>query len=296
MIILLVFLVCTAFFAWVFVSWPNWHKNSHFNLVFWTGKRGGVISWQPRHDRVVVLSFPENTHINLPFEYGQYQAKAVYQLGEQEKIGGQKLWQRSVQSFLGVTSDGALVSPDLNSKKIDKKTIRRLILRSGLFKSPGFKNKLMALFYLWGKRSDQILALSLEEQGGLSLKNLADKSQVYQPKPALDDLVRTYMIEPFLANQDVRVVVLNSTSYSGLGKQTARVLENSGLTVVHLGNIETQANSEVQVVSGFEKRRAVYDWLENNFSKNINQVDEVFSGRGEVAIVVGQDQLNSTVK
>jgi len=128
-LILIILGLTLSFAAISLIYSAQWEGKNNFNLAFWLNQNGGIISLQPQNQQAVIVVFPPETILPVAKGFGDYRAKAVYALGEQEKLGGGYLWQLSVERFLGLMTDGYLINLR------PRQTLKKSLLVKGIFLS-----------------------------------------------------------------------------------------------------------------------------------------------------------------
>lgn len=285
--LLLIFLVVSL------IATRDWQTDQNWQVAFWTGQQGGLISLQPQLNRLVVFVFPNNTLISTAKGFGDYQAKAIYNLGEQEKLGGGQFWQLSLQNFFGFLIDDYLVN--FSNQAVNQANINSWFLKAALGRkdSLGFLDSLRAWWFIKKISANGFKLINLAEAGQIKLACLADQTEVYQAnQEKIDQLMKNYLVEPVIAQGSLRWVIFNSSGFDGAGSFWARIIENSGGRVVHLGNERQLERSVIKLASPDFQQDFLVNKLVKEFGFETKIEPTIFSGRGDVGIYIGQDLVN----
>ncbi len=237
--------------------------------------------------RIYLLGLPGDQEIQLTRGFGRYKIKAIFPLGELENKG-LVLLEESIQEYFGLPIMGAIGGLGNNlvcdfNRQDKKKCLETLILNSLLGKARSDFDfaELTDLWWKVKKTSDFSLETgSLEklgcqtEQGEVDLK-------------CFDLLAEKNFSDESLVREDLSVAVFNSTEFSGLGAQAARMITNSGGRVVSITNSDLNdkvlIKSKKEIAQGYTFRllKEVFkaDWVEGS----------VEQGRAEIGIYLGQD-------
>ncbi|MBU0619042.1 hypothetical protein KKD62_02280 [Patescibacteria group bacterium] len=289
-LILIILGLVLSFGAVSFIYGAQWEGKNNFNLAFWLNQNGGIISLQPQNQQAVIVVFPPETILPVAKGFGDYRAKAVYALGEQEKLGGGYLWQLSVERFLGLMTDGYLI----NLKP--RQTLKKSLLVNGVFLSlfkPGELASLDALrawWFLIRLRPDQLEIINLVDSGVAVEKRLANGDLAYEAtEEKIDQLLRRFFVETTAANQNLRLLVFNATDQLGAGSWFSRVLNNHGGLVVHITNAPPSEHSVVEATQEPFFDKFLVEKTIKKFNFDTKVVNSIFQGRGDVGYILAED-------
>src|SRR3989344_4735371 len=95
----------------------HWNGEFNLNLLIRTDKIS-LLSYNPKESKVAIVNIPDETFLEVPFGFGSWQLRSVYELGESQKEGGgYKLLEDTLTNFLAVPIDGLL---DLSALRPNK--------------------------------------------------------------------------------------------------------------------------------------------------------------------------------
>jgi hypothetical protein len=257
---------------WQKAKMSVWDGRSNFSFIRVEGEKISLESYRPETRRWLEFLIPAQTYIQLPFGYGDYQLKNVYQLGELENKGGELL-QRTVQDMMAVPVQGWLV----NSAEAKVTNLS------------WWDDLRLSLARIWGVKKK--IEFKLEETAGLRKDSLRDGTQVYRVEERfLDELINQEFFDQRMIDEGLAVAIVNSSGVSGMAATAGRLASNLGNQVVWLGNEDgIRAGSEVWVSRQNLVKSLTSQELARAFGiKTIKQAD-VSAYRAEVVVVLGTD-------
>lgn len=243
-----------------------WRSRGLFKGKELTFSEQGKINFLLVDDEIYVFSFSLKKELNVVFlpgeiyaavpgGYGAYRLNQVYNLGKIEKQEGALLL-GAVSKFLGAPLDGYIYIPGLEAEIKSAGDLKKNFLGAGFpleltRKLIGEKAKLetdispVSLLRLWaGARTinlAQINFLDLAKSGLLEKMVLADGSQALTINPErLDTLSKDVFRDFNFEKENYRVEIINTTKTAGLAREAARILTNSGVSVINLGTGERE--------------------------------------------------------
>lgn len=213
-------------------SWDGKHR---FNFVL-IGQPLFIVSFQPLQKTGVILTLPPEALIESLYGYGFYRAESLYRLSQLENRGGQ-LVEGSLQAFLGLPVEGFLVNKEAKGEKSDVTNSLALALKG----EAETNLTVWDLLRLWWQtkriRTDKLTLFDMSQTSASKQVLLADGSQAVEIDPQkLEKIINDYFKDDDLANEDLSIAVLNSTSFPGLAQKAARLVENIGGRVVTIGD------------------------------------------------------------
>lgn len=222
-------LVALAFFKFFPIfSTHRFGQFDRYNLVL-VGKSVSLVSLNPRNLSAVVVTFPDDLYLqNIIHGYGQYPVNKIYRVGELDHRGGETL-EGTIREYVGVPVDGYWFQPlftgDLKSFFLNP---------SRLFSGKTDLNildRLQFVLTLEQIRSDKIAVINIKSI--VSPLVLADGSNAATlDEPTLDNFLSGVFVEDRIRSESLRLEVINSPSYLGLGNRAARILTNIGTNVI----------------------------------------------------------------
>ncbi|MBI2616805.1 hypothetical protein HYW55_01570 [Candidatus Gottesmanbacteria bacterium] len=230
----------------------RWDGKSRFTLVL-NSRPLLVLSIEPETKRSVLVAFPANTQLSLPYGYGTYVASSVYPLGNlDKKRGGGMLLSRSIEETLGVPVYGFFsleeqVEISLTTVSDTAKLKRDYFSYIGVIpRLPSFIQSLSGsqtnisiidLFRLWQAirsfRSDTVIFIDAQKEGLLWEEKLPDGINVFTIDT--DSFGNRY--PDIFQDHEVRleeksVEVVNATEVESVAKRFGWVLETMGADVL----------------------------------------------------------------
>lgn len=288
-------------------------KNGRATVVFAT-KPVLLLSFEPQGE-LTVVSIPEKTYVETSRGFGSYRIGVVWELGEQEKLGGELL-KETTQEFLGVPVDGWVGSE--NGKTRESAFLQNWKMENGKEEILSLKNKLtswailirpkellnfgknlktnltifdLARVWLRAKntRFDKINFLDLGQTTALSSLILADGSTAKTFDQALLDAVCLGLFKDSrFSNEHIAVEVLNGTDKQGLANRVARLINNLGGEVVSVANSPQKA-SRCQI-------RGESQFLKSFTGQRLGQIfgciilpEKPHDSRADIQILIGED-------
>lgn len=291
----------------------SWDGSSNINLAV-KGDIAYVLFFDPQNGTVTILKVADDIIVDLPFGFGKWSIRSVYQLGEAERPPiGDKLFKETLALNLAIPIDGYLrlegkyqdysLESLLGKLKNDPFEIFRLFkqVKSDL----NSFEKVRLFLALKGVRSDKITTLDLEQSPVTRSILLPDGSRSLAiDEIRLDNLIQSKIKDIKLTDESKSVGIFNATGKAGLAQKAARMITNMG------GRVVFTANSQ----SGFKKS---YVLGESSYTKSrlaqifaplclppklfILQVkllskrecdiksDEILSSRAALNIILGED-------
>lgn len=279
----------------------KWDKEFNINLVIRTDKTA-LFSYNPKEGRIVIVNIPDETFLEIPYGFGNWQLRAVYKLGESQKnIGGDKLLVETLTNFLGVPIDGFLDFEDLPAQKDPAKMIEEA--RKNPFWGLDLLSKLKTNLTLWelvklksgiaSVRFDKIKQINLEKI--LNPDNLADGTEILTVDTVKIDSILTDLRDPAIVSEHKSIAVYNATDHPQLAQKWARLITNLGGNVVITANAESRLQNTI--VRGeeslTEKRMRQIFALGCQNNPNCGTIDpameDIVSSRTQINIFLGED-------
>ena len=229
-LILIAFLAIFGFVLWKMgEAWTKrlWKDGSRITIVV-ANPSPEVFSYNPENASITQFTVPSDAQLDASGGYGSWSAASLWDLGIQERAGGQIL-ARSIQRSFGIPVNGwtgrggnvlfaegelgwfSLVNIQSNLTFFDKVN---LLLASGRVGRLSRAN------------------IDLEQRGVIKPKSLADgtKGFVINPDKSLSELDTLRDDKVFLDQKALKIT--NAASVSGLAAQVSRVASVLGLRVI----------------------------------------------------------------
>lgn len=261
----------------------SWDGKRTFNLVI-KDKHVYVLSLNPEEKSVVVMKVPDETYTTLPYSFGRWPFRSVYDLGQSGKTPiGAILLRETISMTFGVPADGyMIVSEKLASTPFEEviEEVRKNPF-AGLKLVRESKTDLSSLEFLkfwWGVRgvrSDKFKIIDLEQSPITQSDLLQDGSRALIVDQAkLDQFVQNQLEDSEINKEGLNIGIFNSTKIPGLAEKASRIVTNLGGRVVFTANLnEKAAKSMVLGKASVSKNRLAEifapDCVENKGFLNI---------------------------
>lgn len=274
-----------------------WNGEFNINLLVRT-KQIALLSYNPKEGKITIIKVPDELFLDVPFGFGKWQLRAVYELGQaQKEIGGNRLLEDTLTSFFAVPVDGFLDFSSLRSAESASGIVE--IFRRNPFSGLNLLSSLKTNLTVWellrlkiglsSVRFDKVKVLDLVDLGVLERGNLPDGTQVLTTDPVRLDSVLSDLADPVIVSEHKTIAVSNATNKLQLAGKWARLITNLG------GNVIITNNAKERL----EKTKV---WGEKSLTlKRIAQIfgygtisssnEDVASFRAQINILLGEDRL-----
>lgn len=270
----------------------TWNGEFNLNLVFRT-KPLSLASYNPKEKRITIIVIPDETLIDVPFGFGRWQLRSVYDLAEGSSFSGERLIKQSISSFLGIPVDG--ISSD---NLVD---LLRRNLFSGVTLLPKLQTDLTLLelarlkIGLLGVRFDKIKQIDLSPLNVLEIEKLADGTEIFIADPVRLDSILSDFAEPNVRSEHLSVAVFNATEKPLLAQRAKRIIENLGGVVIATQN--APGSLDKSYVDGeksktLDRLRQIFDLdcLKDPKCDKIPASDlGLAASRAQIIVVLGKD-------
>lgn len=259
---------------------PSEEKTSHFdgsgqfNVIVSAGSNF-LISYDSSQKSASVVQIPEDTYLDLPFQFGRWPVSSIYKLGQAENppMGG-LLLKNALSNALGLPIDGYMV---FDQGQKDTKTVVdsvRSSLMGGFFPFREGRTDLSRLEYwhfirgLKSVRNDKINYFSFGDEDVTQPVTLPDGSQAQSfDSLELDSFIQKNLTNSSLKAEELTVGVFNATDHPGLAEKAGRVVSNMGGRVVL--TVSIPARLEYSLVTGKDSYSKQY--ISNVFATACNK-------------------------
>jgi len=290
-------------------SWAIRFTQSLFSPYIWNGQfninllvrnpRIFLLSYNPKEEKITILNIPDELFLDVPFGFGKWQLRSIYELGQSQKqIGGDRLLADTLTNFLAIPIDGFLDFSALQDQKSATEVVE--FLRKNPFSGLNFLSALKTDLTIWellrlklgmGRvRFDKVKELNLDKLSVLDRENLPDGTPVYTTDPVKLDSVLSDFADPAITFEHKTIAVLNTTGQPQLAQKVARLITNLGGNVI----ITTNASQKLQKTLIQGEQSLTLRRLKQIFrlSDKINSSDEnIISSRAQINVLLGEDRL-----
>lgn len=251
----------------VFSSWQGrlWKQERRFTVVV-AGKDPTVFSFDPQTRTLSVVIIPSNTQIEAAGGYGFWLVGSLWELGQQEGLGGTLLVESLKKSF-GIPIDG-FVDPrgetlfSLRSLAFPL-SVKEAVLSGRVSTNLTFFDRLNVLLGPGSVGQADRNSIDLRESRVLRQSVLSDGTQGFevvseQTEASFARLFRDERV--FTEGKTLSVV--NTTGKAGLASEVARLARVLGVRVIKVGSSEAKVDAckirgARQDLDSFSARRLV---------------------------------------
>lgn len=247
-----------------------------------------VLSYNPQDKKVTLLTIPDETYIDVPGGFGNWQVRSIYDLGKMSKVSGGKLLEQSTSSLLGIPIDGYssinLLDEFRRNLFSGVKAIQNIQTDLTLWELIRLK------FDLMGIRFDKIYKVGLTDFGVLEKQNLPDSTQVLVPDPIRVDSLSLFL-DPQIQSENLSVSIFNATDRPLLAQKAKRIITNLGGNVVATQN--APRSIQKSYVTG--QKSKTLERLRQIFSPNCKDETDKFTSSEARCDKISPDDLGSVV-
>ncbi|EKD84978.1 MAG: hypothetical protein ACD_38C00119G0004 [uncultured bacterium] len=274
----------------------SWDGSFNINLVIRT-KNISLLSYNPTKGSIIILNIPDETFLELPNGFGKWQLRAIYDFGQTQGLGGDKLLKESLSSFFAVPIDGFL---DLSASGVTSAEVIET-LRKNPLSGYGLLSALKTDLTMWellkfkmnisAVRFDKIKELNLDKLSVLQKDNLPDGSFVFISDPSILDSVLGDLVDPKIVSEHKTIAVLNATDKPQLAQKWARLITNLGGNVIITGN----APERLEKTQVFGEQSFTLKRLRQIFAPDdkISSSEGVMgSSRAQINVLIGEDYID----
>lgn len=262
-----------------------------------------LASLSPDEDKLLIVSVPKETYVDVPYGFGYYPIGAVYKLGDIEKRGGGVL-SFTAQEFFALPVDGWVKFGTFESS-LESGTAKSLVMkviRPDLIKGNATKTNLtfMDRIRLWLKLRqigpEKITFLSLKKSEVLTDLILPDNTTVKTADLGrLDRILIPFISESKIEGESLKIEVLNATPHLGVAGRVSRLITNLGGQVMNVGN-ENETHDHCLIrVNRENVNKKIVQKLKKVYSCQI-KITEMSEDRVDISFIVGGDYWQKLTK
>ncbi len=275
-----------------------WKGDSNINILI-KAKGIALLVFSPKDQKITTIDIPQTTYLEVSHGFGKWQLGSVYNLGESQSYGGNKLLTDSLVNLFGLPIDGFLNFSGKHSSRTPN-TIVSEIRKNPFFAVnilPFLKTDLTPLELIRLKsglssvRFDKIKQKNLENSDLLQEEKLADGTDILIPDTFKLDSMLSSLVDPEIASEHKNIAIFNSTDHPQLAQKAARTITNLGANVIITSN--GQNKYKVTYVVG-EKSKTL-DRLMQIFGSGdiIDPKDgDLILSRAQINVFLGEDYFN----
>lgn len=268
----------------------NYAWGGEFNInILLASKDIALLSFNPTDQKITVVRIADQTLMDVPREFGKWQARSV------SSLGGNKLLKETLGAFFGLPVDGYLrfegKLSDKNTQEIVESIKQNPFDIFSLL--PNIKTDLTLWeliklrFEIANVRFDKIKYVDLEELGLLEEDQLADGTPIFTFDPVKIDSFSMQLLEPKIQLENKTIAIYNATDQPGLAQKAARIIENLGGNVIITSN-SGEKLGRTKVIG--EKSQTLTRLLQV-FNAEVSEVG--IESRAQISIMLGEDYFSS---
>jgi hypothetical protein len=266
----------------------EWDGKSRFTTV--TTDPAVLISYNPKDNQLTTIPLA-GVKVKLIGGYGEYATDKIYAFDRQEGRGG-FVFVKSLENFLGVPIMSYIsIGNSLNEQENVGGTLPLLVkmatgkLTSGM----GWWDKLRWVWLVGGITPSDTKRVDLANLGVVRAETEADGHvSLTLDQGRWDRWVQGNLFENIIEGEHISVAVVNATDHTGLGNQTARVIENVGADVVRVRS-ESGAIEECTVGGKIELVDSqTVKFIKKVFGCGWKELD-TGSERADIVVLIGED-------
>jgi hypothetical protein len=266
-----------------------WDGTERINFVV-SAENTTLVSFEPSEKNLTFLEIPNNTLMEVPHGYGEYQLGAISRLGDLEKR--KNLMSETLQENLALPVVGFIQDSGGQENKDNSRNNLKDILMEGLINKNQTNLSGWDIIRLWWQirsvKETDVLIFNLEKRDLLTTKTLADRTKVFSlDTPTFDLKMQNLLPILSLKKDNLTIEILNSTGVPGLADKTARILNNIGTRVVSTGNMETEIQKSLLKGNKNLKSTKTAGIVKKLFNCDWQDTDE--SGRADLTLIIGHD-------
>lgn len=212
-----------------------------------------IFSLEPATKKAILLAFPKNTLLEVPYGYGTYPASSIFRLGKLEKNNkGGELFTKSVEKTFGVAIEGYFAAKlgnfllPLEVSKLKSLKQSYFSILPAIFASPKIFSvvqkidtnlSLIDILRLWNGirtiRSDKIMIVPLAEAGVLKEETQPDGSKIKLiDKDLLDLVIASNFQDQLIRSENISIEVVNASGKEKLATEFSQILTHMGANVI----------------------------------------------------------------
>jgi hypothetical protein len=228
-LLLLIILIGIVFF---FLGLRGKYWNGKDKLSLGINKSGGeviVASFDPANGEITTISIPENTQVQVARQLGTWKIGSVWQLGKNEKLGGQLLAETITKNFRFPVFLWADESSSAFTTGNFWPTIKAIL-------NPGKTNVglgdrvRIGLFSLSVKNTNRI-NINLKETNCLKKTRLVDGEEGYLISGTIPGKITSAFSEEEISSQNLKAIIKDATQKPTIPERVGEIIEVLGIKV-----------------------------------------------------------------
>lgn len=244
----LIILLIVLFFK---LSETHWDGNDKFAVSYRkTDGNVAVTVLDPKLSENTTIIIPGDTQVEVARNYGTLRIKNVWQLGNNEKLGGGLLAETITQNFMFPV----FLWSDSSAEALGNGSFSGLLhfIFSPGSGNIGFGDRVMASFFAFNLGPSDTTEINLAKSQFLSKVKLNDGEVGYILSAPISQRLTSYFSETSMADGGTSIEIVDATGVPGVADNIGQVLEVMGGKVVSINKKVTAEASDCNI-SGTNK-------------------------------------------
>ena len=235
--VFLTFLLILGIYLFIIITTKYWNGRDKFNFVFkGAGESIEVLVLDPRLSEITVLTIPGDTEVEVARNYGTLRLKNVWQLGVNEKLGGELLSSTVMKNFL---------FPVFLWTDTDISIPFKFVFFPGKTNIPFGDRLNAALFVLKIGRSERT-EIDLAKSQFLRKETLRDGQPGYRGGGVISERLTIYFADEDFSQGSLRIYFRDAGGVFGVAEKMGEILEVMGGKVIAVDKAEV-SDSDCEV-------------------------------------------------
>lgn len=275
--------VVASVFTWQKVRTKLWHSDERLVVVYPTSSGLVEVSvLDPVTNKIIDLSLPGNTEIQLARNLGEWKVSSVWELGENEGLDGQLLAD-SITKSLKLPVDGWI---DTSGEDLVKGNIFESFksLFSTRKTNLSFGDRLRIFTFIPNVKPSQRTSLDLAQELWLKPSFSADGEEIYK----LQRGAPSYVLAEFSLRSielNGSLILIKDATNKGKGQEIGEILETMGLKVTAVERSDGLSDKDCKLQGAKKANLAVVKKVANVFNCSY----EIVSSQETLTISLGED-------
>jgi len=246
----IIFLIGLLVFLFVSLQTKFWSSSDKTALVIRKESGDVIISvFDPEQEKITNLIIPESTEVNVARQLGRWKLRSVWELGEDEKLGGKLLAETFVRHFklpiVAWADSQAVGFAEGDLLKIIKASL--LPYKTNL----GIGDKLRLGLFSFRIKNLKREDIDFSENNILKKTVLLDGEEGYILTNNLPNYIVALFSSPEISSRSIRAAIMDATGRAGIAEDVGEIIEVMG---AKLANIKKDEISDIDcLVAGREK-------------------------------------------
>lgn len=288
-LLLVIFLLALGSAFKIFPSWQNrlWKEEGRFTVVVAT-EDPRIFSFNPQSGRLTIITIPARTELEASHGYGSFFAGSLWELGQQEGLGGEIL-ANSIKKNFGIPVDAwtsgageVFFTPRVLALPV---ALKEGMVSAGLETNLTFFDRVALLMRAAATSTFARQEIDLKSSRVIQKITLPDGAQAYKVIPEQAKVAFEKAFRDERVFQEAKTVsIVNTSGKTGLGADVARLLAVLGTRVISVRDGEREVSgclvSAGREALGTSSVKRISQLLGCSVSEGDGEVIEVFLGEG----------------